>query len=247
MTVEEKLALAEKLTQQANDYREVYNTVSAQMYYLQVQKHEEIIENFWSLRDDISFGSAVGREAVCDFFLKESGEKKQKKLEIANKYHGIEITEANLGVGDLESRLAANPYIVIAEDGQSAKGVWFAPSVKAEIGEDGELHGRYMQERIGVDLIKEDGQWKIWHYNVYPDFTTPLPDYTFDDSRYQGRTFDDEGKPNEEGKNVVKGREDGPPEGGRPMPYCAKSIPIFKPPLPVAYDTWTPDGDLPIM
>lgn len=245
MTLEEKLDLAEKLTQQANDYREIYNTVSAQMYYLQVQKHEEAVAQCWSKREDVSFGPAKGRRAVLDFLIRESAEKKQHKLELANKYHGIAVTGENLGVGDLESRLAANPYIVIAGDGLTAQGVWFSPAVKAEIGEDGELHGKYMQERIGVDFVKEDGQWKIWHYNVYPDFTTPLPDYTFDDSRYEGRTFDGDGNPNEEHKNVVP--EDDQPSGGRPMPYCAKSIPIFKPPLPVPYQTWTLDEDMPIM
>lgn len=245
MTVEEKLNLAERLIQQTDDYREIYNTVSAQMYYLQVQKHEEILDLFWSRREDISFGPAEGRESVYDFFVREPEEKKKQKLAWANQFHGVAVCEENLGVGDLESRLAANPYIVIADDGLTAKGVWFSPAVKAEIGPDGELHGQYKQERIGVDFIKEGGQWKIWHYNVYPDFTVGLPEYTFDDSRYEGRTFDGDGQPNEDHKNVVP--EDGQPSGGRPMPYCAKSIPAFKPPLPGPYKTWTPAEDLPIM
>ena len=241
MTVEEKLALAEKLTRQAGDYREIYNTVSLQMYYLQVQKQEMVLDKCWSGREDISFGAARGRKAVYDFLIQESGEKKRQKLAYANEHHGVTISEENLGVGDLESRLAANPYIVIAGDGLSAKGVWFSPAVKAEIGPDGELHGRYQQERIGVDFVKEDGQWKIWHYQVYPDFTAPLPDYTFDDSRYQGRTFEGDGTPNSEHKNTP------PPDENRPMPYCAVSIPVFKPPIPGPYPTWTPDEDMPIM
>lgn len=241
MTVEEKLDLAEKLTQQAKDYREIYNAISGQMYYLQVQKHAEILDLFWSKRDDISFGPAQGKAAVYDFFVRETDEKKQQKLKWVNAKHGVPICDENLGVGDLETRLAANPYIVIAEDGQTAKGVWFSPAVKAEVDETGELHGIYQQERIGVDFIKEEGQWKIWHYRVYPDFTVGLPDYTFDDSRYEGRTFEADGSPNEEHTNF---KEEDP---NRPMPYCAKSIPVFKPPLPEPYQTWTPDGDLPIM
>lgn len=243
MTVEEKLALAEKLTQQARDYREIYNTISGQMYFLQVQQQEEILNQFWSQREDISFGPAKGRDAVYRFFVAESTDNKKAKLKIANEKHSIEIKEENMGVGDLESRLATTPYIVIAEDRQTAKGLWFSPAVKAEIGPDGELHGKYMQERIGVDFIREAGSWKIWHYNVYPDFTTPIPDDTFDDSRYQGRTFDDDGTPNEERTNF-KGNER---PAGRPMPYCAKSIPIWKPPLPKEYAAWTPDEDMPIM
>lgn len=245
MTVTEKLDLAERVTHHANDYREIYNTISAQMYYLQVQQHRELVEHCWSDRDDVSFGPAKGREAVLDFLIRQSDARKREKLELAHKYHGVEMTEDNFGVGDLESRLAANPYIVIAADRKTAQGVWFSPAVKAEIGEDGELHGTYLQERIGVDFIRENGQWRIWHYNVYPDFTTELPNETFDDSRYEGRTFDEEGAPNEDHTNK---RPEGPKEDGtRPMPYCAESIPVWKPPLPEEYSTWTASEDMPIM
>ena len=77
MTVEEKLALAEKLTRQARDYREIYNTISGQMYYLQVQRQEDVLNLFWSRREDISFGPAKGREAVYRFLVAETTEKKQ--------------------------------------------------------------------------------------------------------------------------------------------------------------------------
>lgn len=245
MTVTEKLELAERLTHQANDYRDIYNTISAQMYYLQVQQHRELVEHCWSDRDDVSFGPAKGQEAVLDFLIRQSDARKRENLELAHKYHGVEMTEDNLGVGDLESRLAANPYIVIAADRKTAQGVWFSPAVKAEIGEDGELHGVYMQERISVDFIRENDQWRIWHYNVYPDFTTALPDETFDDSRYEGRTFDEEGAPNEDHTNKMP--EGSKVDGNRPMPYCAESIPVWKPPLPEEYSTWTEFEDMPIM
>ena len=72
MTVEEKLSLAERLTAEANDYRDIYNAVSGMMYYLQVQKHREILNLFWSRREDISFSTAKGRAAVEDFFIRET-------------------------------------------------------------------------------------------------------------------------------------------------------------------------------
>ena len=95
MTVEEKLDLAERLTRQANDYRKIYNTISAQMYYLQVQQHQAVIDHCWSAREDVSFGPAQGREAVLDFLIRESDQKKQQKLALAHKYHGVEITPAH--------------------------------------------------------------------------------------------------------------------------------------------------------
>lgn len=243
MTTEEKLTLAESLIQHAEDYRMIYNTVSAQMYFLQVQQQAEILDQLWSKRPDISFGTAEGRDAVEDFLVRESDQRKRQKLQWAHDVYGKEISKENLGIGDLESRLAANPYIVVAGDRQTARGVWFCPAIKAELGEDGQLHGTYQQERIGVDLVLEDGQWKVWHYNVYPDFTTPVPTYIFDDSKYEGRTFDDKGNPNEDHVNFREGNR---PEG-MPEPYGPTSIPIWKPPLPQPYETWTPAEDMPIM
>ena len=82
-----------------------------------------------------------------------------------------------------------NPIIEVAGDGQTAKGLWFS------CGFEGSAHtggvkpeeisiGPMLQEnkygipswthwvwhKIGIDFIKEDGQWKIWHYCYFELF-----------------------------------------------------------------------------
>jgi len=31
----------------------------------------------------------------------------------------------------------------------------------------------WMYEKYAIDFIKEDGKWKIWHFNALCDFSTP--------------------------------------------------------------------------
>lgn len=193
-------------------------------------------------------GKYVGYEAVKGFMVDYNNEQTKWANEVMRQLHPEELggksDEEIWAVGSNTVLNFTTPLIEVAFDGQTAKGMWYVYGATTEVYSKGPK-AAWNFGRCAVDFIKEDGQWKIWHYNVYPDFTAPLPDYTFDDSRYEGRTFDGDGQPNEEHKNVVP--EEGQPSGGRPMPYCAKSIPVFKPPLPGPYETWTPAEDLPIM
>ena len=37
--------------------------------------------------------------------------------------------------------------------------------------DDAPLDGQWMYERYAIDFIKEDGEWKIWHFFVGTDFS----------------------------------------------------------------------------
>jgi len=56
--------------------------------------------------------------------------------------------------------------IEIAEDRQTAKGVWYT---NGAIGGASNKSGMY--ERYAIDFANENGEWKIWHLHVYTDFS----------------------------------------------------------------------------
>lgn len=56
------------------------------------------------------------------------------------------------------------PVIQVAGDGQTAKALWFSPGM--EMG--GWAYGKY-----GIDFVKEDGMWRIWHLKWFRVFITP--------------------------------------------------------------------------
>ena len=61
--------------------------------------------------------------------------------------------------------------VEVAEDGQTAKMAFISPGVETSEWE-GKWQAYWIWAKLGIDFIKEDGEWKIWHYHVYGLFTT---------------------------------------------------------------------------
>lgn len=116
------------------------------------------------------------------------------------------------------------PIIEVADDGQTARGVW------SDFGADvGSLDspGDWLSVKFGVDFVKEDGVWKVWHFQVYPVYAFP-----------QSKTLTQSVKDNTSGgsgRGAPPGGVRRPPEAsGNP---AAMSVPGFK--------IWIYDGKTP--
>lgn len=59
------------------------------------------------------------------------------------------------------------PVIEVAADGKTAKGVWLGLGLLAMKNQATEPTGAWEWDKYGVDFIKEDGKWKIWHFHIY--------------------------------------------------------------------------------
>jgi hypothetical protein len=72
--------------------------------------------------------------------------------------------------GQLHVHAMFSPVIEVAADGKTAQGVWdsFGPNLS-----NATDVGSWLWVKYGVDFIKEDGQWKIWHMQVFALFNTP--------------------------------------------------------------------------
>lgn len=72
--------------------------------------------------------------------------------------------------GQLHVHSMFTPVIEVAADGKTAQGVWdsFGPNLS-----NGTDVGNWLWVKYGVDFIKEDGAWKIWHMQVFALFNTP--------------------------------------------------------------------------
>ena len=86
---------------------------------------------------------------------------------------GGPIPAAASGTGSFNERTLETPIIEIAGDGQTAKGWWYTIGWSALV-KDGKGYAKWGFERYGVDFVKEDGEWKIWHFHVYNDFDAPF-------------------------------------------------------------------------
>ena len=123
------------------------------------------------------------------------------------------------------------PMIVVADDGQTARGVWHAPGSETA----GEMC-QWALGRVACDFIKESGEWKIWHYHYYrifrTDFDTPWNEM---DQRKISRHRD------KESYRANGGDPDRiyPPTYFKPYGFTEALEPI--PPTPEPYATWTDD------
>ena len=92
------------------------------------------------------------------------------------------------------------------------------------------LHPATIWEKCSVDFVREDGNWKIWHFRQYGDIGAQLDQSLLDSSRpMPPRTAfpvpSPQGKEHEMFKNM-------------PQPYSTKRVADFSPALPQPYESW---------
>ena len=74
----------------------------------------------------------------------------------------------------------STPVIEVAEDGQTARGVWFSPGSENfglgdNISDDRDRGIRsWGWTKYAFDFKKVEGVWKVWHYELFAVFLTPF-------------------------------------------------------------------------
>lgn len=73
--------------------------------------------------------------------------------------------------GIMPIHLLTTPIIEVARDGKTAKGVWVAAGLLLRKDrQTGEPKATWEWDRYGIDWVKEDGQWRLWHHHIYRIF-----------------------------------------------------------------------------
>lgn len=94
-------------------------------------------------------------------------------------------------VGKLTMHFTTTPLIEVAADGQTAKGLWIMSGVESGLTApaDAAKAPDFMYEqttvggkrvwmhtvlvKYGIDFLKQDGQWKIWHFHCFEVARSP--------------------------------------------------------------------------
>jgi SnoaL-like domain len=139
--------------ERAKDYIAIQNLASRYQYYHQPKTMAKTFDLFAQHTPGVSVGISAGvdeeLERVKEFWTKPS----------SIPFEGVM----------LEHHLTT-PIIEVAEDGQTAKGVWMSPGHETV---PGLLPGgHWVWGRYAIDFVKEKGEWKIWHLWFYPTFRT---------------------------------------------------------------------------
>lgn len=218
-----RLDKAEKECQKAEDYRQVMNLMSAHVHCCLNQEYRRELDEFWSGREDIAYANGdiayIGREAVYGFYAERSEERGRKAGRQDGKTPGYR-----------QMNLLGTPYIEIADDGATARGIWMSHSYN-HAAKDGAVESQGVLGRYSGEFIKEDGVWKIWRRRFYPDLVA-------DEGFMTKPVGSGEAKPAkpmvENRKKTVETELDMADNG-----YSPSAVPSGAPELPKPYETWS--------
>ncbi len=170
---------AEELMERWEDRRAIKNLMGKYANCVILNREQDIFDLFWSERSDICLGFNAGwytgRADVAGYYqAMYAGNCLKAKImqEIFPQHLGTLSDEELYGVGPFKVRPIGSQIIEIAEDGQTAKGIWHCQGAYAEIEAAGPVSywtwGYYC-----VDFIKEGEDWKIWHLLYVNDVDSP--------------------------------------------------------------------------
>jgi hypothetical protein len=144
------------------DIKEIQNVMSLYEYFHVADLKEEMIALFAR--------KTPGVKSANNLTITEGFDHVAKFVRSVGTIPGVDPAVAHLG--SLHLHTLTTPVIEVAGDAKTAQGVWLSPG--CETGrENGDVTAFWTWIKIAGDFVKEDGQWKIWHYHRYDIFTTP--------------------------------------------------------------------------
>lgn len=225
-----------------HDINKIQNLMSNVSYLFEVGMHEERMKYIakktpgvtveWGARG-VFEGYENARKTIVDH---EMNFERMHAEGMRKTYPDLDMSNPRTGM--IESWLVGTPMIEVAGDGKTAKGVWVALMAVAKTREEGgPPHGGGVWWKAGIDFVKEDGEWKIWHYTMNPLLGGVLPDWAG-----MALTMPPIAPPGSPWKNPHQGNQAWP-SPDKPVtemynPYRKTFIPKLLPKLPESYETF---------
>ncbi len=152
-------------------------------------------------------------------------------------------------VGLFRIHTLCTPVVEVAGDGMTARACWFSPGIDTDPTVDretGEKKGvsKWCWIKYGVDFVREDGQWKLWHVSAYGSFHCDFYKSWADQPEKPLQRGLISGPPADSDKPA-------PPSGDRPgfvpavrndWTYSINRLPELDPCPPEPYETWSDLG-----
>lgn len=196
---------AEKAALKGADYAEINNLMSLHSWYHAALRNDIECQEIWV--------SPNGEFADTAIWAQTSGYWKGMKKIMAN--YGAKDSKGHMPdpKGGFVWHTITTPVVEIAEDRKTAKGIWYTPGIVGSYSSDGTNNTQWMWEKYGVDFVRENGKWKVWHMKVYTDFAAP----------FGGKIGEAGGAPGGGGAPPGGGAPGGAPPGGGGAPGGAPS------------------------
>jgi len=145
--------------QHIEDMLEIQNLMGRYVYLHTAAQFQQLSDMFAKktpgVRAEMPWGLYEGNESIQRLFVD---------------YH---IFMAGDRKGYMVMQPITTPVIEVARDGKTAKGLWIASGTRTEARPGQKPQGCWTCLKYGIDFVKEDGKWKIWHFQNYSILFTP--------------------------------------------------------------------------
>ena len=158
------------------DQREIKNLMGIYVNHVIMNMDADIFEHLWSAeKQDVCYGDNngwyVGTEAVKGYY--EAGYRRNVLVaELLQKKFSEEIgdkkPEEIYGIGTFRDYPVGSPVIEVAEDGETAKGLWYCWGSHAELTTAGPISS-WTWGFFAADFVRENDAWKLWHLQFTND------------------------------------------------------------------------------
>lgn len=170
---------SEQLVGIFEDQRDLKNLMGKVCYTILLKREKDMVASFWSSRADICLGTNrgyyVGAEAVQGYYqaVHDHTEAATAFLKQAFPERMEKLTEAEqFGAGSMDVKPMDTAVVEIAEDGETAKGIWYSRGTYNDITPQGPV-AFWDYAVFACDFVREEGQWKILHMLRLSDIVVP--------------------------------------------------------------------------
>ena len=160
------------------DLNSIHNLISKEAYLFEAHRHEERLALIaqktpgvtieWGLRG-VFEGLDGARRTIVDV---EKGFERSHAAGMRRAFPDVEFSSDTSGM--LESQLTGSAIIEVAADGKTARAAWMSLMATAKTHEeDPKPQAFWLWWKSAADFVKEEGEWKFWHYLKNPLFLAP--------------------------------------------------------------------------
>lgn len=134
------------------DQNQIRKLMARYSYYGYGRAWEEV-PGMFATRDDIwidceGFGMFDGPSGIKTFFV--------------DWHHSMEGDAK----GIFSIHTLSSEIIEVAKDGKTARGLWYSPGAESRRAVGGGHEAYWIWGLYAIDFIKEDGEWKFWHFRI---------------------------------------------------------------------------------
>lgn len=165
----------EELVVRIWDKENVLKTINRHSYYYSNEQRREELDALWvqdpENQKTASLSYNNGFYTGMDEIARHYVDYRAKQREDAQNLYRAAGVPGDIGLGCAAMHTSTTPLVYIADDGKTAQYLGYHLGFESTGKPDGSAATYMDLGLIHADLIKEDGQWKIWHLSLEHDHT----------------------------------------------------------------------------